>query len=76
MPDVLPLIRKRVHPALHHLVSEDASFQELRLNPVDGWGIAADIEEEIGRELDWNRVEAWGSVADVVATVESAGVAA
>lgn len=66
---ILSLITKRVHPSLRHLVSEDATFHELRLNPVDGWGIAVDIEEEIGRELDWSRVERWASVADVIATV-------
>lgn len=58
------------HPDLRAKLDDDATFADLGINPVDAWGIAVDIEEELGRELDWSRVERWACVRDVVETVE------
>lgn len=68
---ILALVRKRVHPALHHLVKDDALLADLRLNPVDHWSICCDIEEDLGAELDWAKVEAWQTVTDIAASVLS-----
>lgn len=67
---IMDLIRKRLPlPDLALSLDVDATFTELHLNAVDGWAIAVDIEDEIGRELDWKRVEHWASVRDVIETV-------
>lgn len=70
-PDaILSLIRARLwHPDLIARLDADATFDELRLNTVDAWGIACEIEEATGRELDWNAVQKWATVADVIGTV-------
>jgi hypothetical protein len=71
-PDwLLGIVRKRVHPALHHLVTTEALLADLRLNPVDHWSICCDIEEALGAELDWAKVEAWTSIPDILASIEA-----
>lgn len=69
---IMGLIRKRLPlPDLALALDVDATFTELHLNAVDGWAIAVDIEDELGRELDWKRVEHWASVRDVIETVDA-----
>lgn len=67
---VCNLFRKRVHPARLHLLSEDATFDELGLGTVDAWGFAFDWEEETGAPIDWPAIENAKSISDIISMVE------
>ncbi len=69
-------IAKRVHPALQHLITDDAALSDLGLELIDLWGIAADLEEAHGFMFEGDPEHRWETVGDVVRAFEAVGVVA
>lgn len=69
-PAILSIVTRRVNPALHHLIVPGVLLTDIGLDPIDTWGIATDLENDMGVELDWAKVDAWASVECVQASVD------
>jgi len=55
-------------------VTEESTFEELRLTDVERDAIALDIENELGIRVCDKTARSWQSVGDVVRTVAARGV--
>lgn len=65
--EILDIIAGHIdHPDYRAKLDVDATFRDLGLCGVDGWSIAVEIEDQLGRELHWPSIEAWQSVRDVI----------
>lgn len=64
-------IAKRVHPALHHLIADDALLSDLGLCAVDLLSVAFDLEEAGGFMFEGEPELRWQTVGDVVRAVET-----
>lgn len=68
--EILDIIAGHIdHPDYLAKLDVDATFRDLGLCGVDGWSIAVEIEDRLGRELQWSSVETWQTVRDVIGTV-------
>ncbi|ABD27131.1 hypothetical protein Saro_2695 [Novosphingobium aromaticivorans DSM 12444] len=66
MPDILPIIRARTNPALHHAVTPDALLSDLGFRQeIDLVGLQCAVEEAVGREFPDQAHAHWRTVADV-----------
>lgn len=66
MPDILPIIRARTNPALHHAVTPDAMLADLGFGQeIDLVGLQCAVEEEFGIEFPDHAYARWLTVEDV-----------
>lgn len=71
MPDILPIIRNRTNPALHHAVAPDALLTDLGFRQeVDLIGLQYAVEEAVGIEFPDHAYAMWLTVDDVCQAVE------
>lgn len=71
--DLLPLIHAAIalpwrYPRIPDVLSEDMTFADLGLGPVDVVCIAMACEEHLGREISDAEAARWDCVGDVVAS--------
>ena len=59
-------IRKRVHPALHHAITDDAILSDLDLSQLDLLSIACDLEEAHSFMFEGEPERKWLTVIDIV----------
>lgn len=66
MTDILPTIRKRTNPALHHAVTPDALLTDLGFGQeIDLVGLQCAVEEALGVEFPDHAYARWLTVEDV-----------
>lgn len=64
--DILPIIRARTNPALHHAVTADALLADLGFRQeVDLVGLQCAVEEAVGVEFPEQAYAHWLTVEDV-----------
>ncbi len=69
--DILPIIRNRTNPALHHAVVPDALLSDLGFRQeVDLIGLQYAVEEAVGFEFPEHAYAKWLTVDDVCQAVE------
>lgn len=64
--DILPIIRNRTNPALHHLVKPETLLADLGFrDEADFWGLQCAVEEAVCVEFPEQAYAHWLTVEDV-----------